>query len=80
MSDERKTLSAISTEHLQQHLLSLILEAYSMRSSLDYVTILLKQGVPEDQVLAANNLWRRMGLTHVLLGPRTYQLRVLEPS
>lgn len=51
-----------------------------MRSSLDYVTILLKQGVPEDQVLAANNLWRRMGLTHVLLGPRTYQLRVLEPS
>ena len=80
MSDERKTLSAISTEHLQQHLLSLVLEAYSMRSSLDYVTILLKQGVPEDQVLAANNLWRRVGLTHILLGARTYQLRILEPS
>jgi hypothetical protein len=51
-----------------------------MRSSLDYVTILLKQGVPEDQVLAANNLWRRMGLTHILLGARTYQLREVETS
>jgi hypothetical protein len=80
MSDERRELSETSTEHLQQHLLNLILEVISMRSSLDYVTILLKQGVPEDQVLAANNLWRRMGLTHILLGARTYQLREVETS
>ena len=80
MSDEQRQSSEISIEHLRLHLLRLILEAYSMRSSLDYVTILLKQGIPEEQVLAANNLWRRMGLTYILLGPRTYQLREVETS
>ena len=80
MNDDPKRSSETSTEHLLPLLIIPMREAYSMRSSLDYVTILLKQGIPEEQVLAANNLWRRMGLTHILLGPRTYQLRVLEPS
>ena len=80
MNDDPKRSSETSTEHLLPLLVISMREVYLMHSNLDYVTILLKQGVPEDQVLAANNLWRRMGLTHILLGPRTYQLRVLEPS
>ena len=45
---------------------------------MDYVTALLKQGIPEDDVLMVNNLWLRVGLTRVLLGRRYYALRVME--
>jgi hypothetical protein len=44
----------------------------------DYVSIMLKQGIPEEQVLEVNNLWLRCGLTRILLGRRFYYLRVLE--
>ena len=47
---------------------------------MDYVSILLKQGFPEDQALEANDLWRRMGLTRILLGTRFYHLREWEVS
>lgn len=47
---------------------------------MDYVTALLKQGIPQDQVMAANALWLRLGLTRILLGRKRYALRVLEET
>jgi hypothetical protein len=46
----------------------------------DYVTALLKQGIPDDQVIMANNLWLLMGLTYIQLGPRRYALRAMEET
>lgn len=49
-------------------------------SQYDFMTIMLKMGLNDDDVLIANNLWLRVGLTHVLLGNKYYRLRELEPS
>ena len=45
---------------------------------MDYVTALLKQGIPDEQVMAANNLWLRLGLKFIVLGTRQYKLRITE--
>jgi len=47
---------------------------------MDYVTALLKQGIPQDQAMAANAFWLRLGLKQILLGRKRYALRVLEET
>lgn len=47
---------------------------------MDYVTALIKQGIPQEQVMAANNLWLRLGLKQILLGRKRYALRVMEET
>lgn len=72
MNDAPKPSSDKSMQHRQ--LLSL------PTSNWDYVTALLKQGIPDDQVMASNNLWLRCGLTRILLGARYYTLREMEKT
>lgn len=45
---------------------------------MDYILAMVKAGFPLEVAVAANNLWLRCGLTHVLVGAHLLELRVLE--
>jgi len=47
-------------------------------SQLDYLTMLLKAGLPPDIAEYTNNFWVRLGMTRILVGPKYYTLRTFE--
>lgn len=49
-------------------------------SPFSYIVALSKQGIPQDQAAAANDLWVRCGLTSIQLGPKRYALHMPEET